>query len=115
VTALDRFNQPATGYNGTVTFSSTDPAAQLPAAYTFTSADQGVHTFQGVLLPTPGNQTISITGPSPGSGPLTASATVNVFVTTSTPIIPIAGTSFTGTVATFMDKDTLSAGNTSAF
>src|SRR5262249_15708560 len=31
VTVVDRFNNPAAGYNGTVHFSSSDPAAVLPA------------------------------------------------------------------------------------
>jgi hypothetical protein len=38
-----------TNYSGTVTFSSTDPQATLPADYTFTAADQGVHTFTGIF------------------------------------------------------------------
>jgi hypothetical protein len=49
VSAFDPFNQPAVGYTGTVTFSSGDPAgATLPAAYTFTLIDAGVHTFAGL-------------------------------------------------------------------
>ena len=35
----------ATGYTGTVTFTSTDSAATLPASYTFTTADNGSHSF----------------------------------------------------------------------
>jgi hypothetical protein len=49
--ALDAFGNTVTGYAGTVAFSSTDPLATLPAAYTFTAADAGVHTF-GVGLHT---------------------------------------------------------------
>src|SRR5205807_1831331 len=41
VTALDAFNNTATGYTGTVTFSSTDSQAALPANYTFVSGDAG--------------------------------------------------------------------------
>ena len=41
-----------TGYRGTVHFSSTDNSAVLPANYTFTSGDNGVHTFSGVVLNT---------------------------------------------------------------
>ena len=49
VTALDAFGNVATGYTGTVAFSSSDPIASLPASYTFTAADAGVHTFTAVL------------------------------------------------------------------
>jgi PKD repeat protein len=45
VTAKDAANSTATGYAGTVHFSSTDLLATLPASYTFTPADAGVHTF----------------------------------------------------------------------
>src|SRR5262249_45386431 len=45
VRALDLFNNLVTGYTGMVHFSSSDPQAQLPADYTFTAADNGVHTF----------------------------------------------------------------------
>ena len=37
------------GYAGTVSFSSSDADASLPASYTFTPADAGVHTFSGTL------------------------------------------------------------------
>jgi streptogramin lyase len=45
VRALDPYGNFATGYTGTVHFTSTDPQASLPADYTFTAADNGVHTF----------------------------------------------------------------------
>jgi hypothetical protein len=46
--------------NSHIHFTSTDPAAELPADYTFTSADAGSHTWtDGFMLMTPGNQTIS--------------------------------------------------------
>lgn len=52
----------ATGYTGTVQFTSTDGAATLPANYTFTPGDAGTHTFTGgVVLNTPGNQTVLAT------------------------------------------------------
>src|SRR5262249_43102757 len=49
VTARDAFGNVATGYTGTVAFSSSDPIASLPASYTFTAADAGVHTFTATL------------------------------------------------------------------
>ena len=80
ITALDEFNQVATNYSGTADFSSTDQAAGvvLPANYTFTAADAGVHTFTGVTLVTRRNganpAVISVTDPGnapagPGGAP----------------------------------------------
>ena len=54
VTAYDAYGNLATGYVGTVHFTSSDPKAVLPANDTFTAADAGVHTFW-VTLSTPGN------------------------------------------------------------
>ncbi|HEY0156511.1 MAG TPA: hypothetical protein VGF28_04385 [Thermoanaerobaculia bacterium] len=52
----------ATGYRGTVHFTSTDGAATLPSDYTFTAADNGAHTFPaGFTLRTPGSQTVTFT------------------------------------------------------
>jgi hypothetical protein len=59
VTALDRFGNVATGYLGTVTFSSSDTSAVLPASYTFSSADNGTHSFS-VPLNTAGSQSITV-------------------------------------------------------
>jgi hypothetical protein len=47
-------------YTGTVHFASTDAAAGLPADYTFTAADNGVHTFN-VTFKTAGAQTLAVT------------------------------------------------------
>jgi lysophospholipase L1-like esterase len=59
LTLKDSFGNVATGYLGTVTFSSSDPLASLPADYKFTSTDAGVRTFS-VTLATPPAQTISV-------------------------------------------------------
>ncbi len=75
VTALAANNQTVTGYTGTVQLTSSDPAAGLPTAYTFTSADAGSHTFS-ITLKTAGSQTITATDTSSGS--ITGSATVTV-------------------------------------
>jgi hypothetical protein len=60
VRALDAFGNQATGYNGTVHFSSSDAQAGLPADYTFTAADAGVHTFAATLK-TAGNESLTVT------------------------------------------------------
>jgi hypothetical protein len=57
VKAVDAYGNATTTYVGTVHFTSTDGAALLPANYTFTSADKGVHTFT-VTLTTKGTQAI---------------------------------------------------------
>ena len=63
VRALDLLNEPTPGYTGTIHFTSSDPLAVLPANYTFTTADQGVHTFS-VTLKTAGSQTVTVTDPA---------------------------------------------------
>ncbi len=59
VTARDAFGNVATGYTGTLVFSSSDAQAALPAAYTFTAADGGVHTFS-VTFKTAGSQSFTV-------------------------------------------------------
>jgi hypothetical protein len=60
VTAFDPYNNVATGYRGTVVFTSSDNRASLPITYTFVTGDGGVHTFgNGVTLRTSGIQTIT--------------------------------------------------------
>jgi hypothetical protein len=78
VTALDPYGSTDVNYQGTVTFltSDTDPGIVLPADYTFTADDAGVHTFSGgVNLVTPGDQTLTATDTASG---ITRTATVTV-------------------------------------
>ena len=75
VTAADASGSPVAGYTGTVHFTSSDGAAILPANYTFTSADKGVHTFT-VTLKTAGSKTVTATDTVNGS--LTGTATLTV-------------------------------------
>jgi hypothetical protein len=80
ITAQDANGLTAVGYQGTVTFGSTDtdPGVVLPASYTFTAADQGVHTFVGgCTLITVGNQTLTATDTSDPTITGTATVTVN--------------------------------------
>jgi hypothetical protein len=60
VTARDPYGNTATGYTGTVHFTSSDPEALLPADYTFLSADHGTHTFSATFN-TPGLQSLTAT------------------------------------------------------
>jgi uncharacterized repeat protein (TIGR01451 family) len=62
VTARDSSNNVFTTFTGTAAFTSSDPAAVLPANYTFTLVDAGVHTFtNAVTLKTAGSRTITAT------------------------------------------------------
>jgi hypothetical protein len=63
VTALDAYGNVATGYTGTVHFTSSDgnPNVVLPADYTFLAGDGGTHTFHGVRLHSGGHQTLAVT------------------------------------------------------
>jgi hypothetical protein len=76
VTAIDPFGNTATGYSGTVHFTSSDAKAVLPADYTFQSGDQGVHSFLATLK-TAGTQSITVTDPTPGFSGSDAGITVN--------------------------------------
>jgi hypothetical protein len=74
VTALDAYGHVARGYTGTILFSTTDPdpGVVLPADYTFTLADGGVHTFTNtglgeITLITRGYQTLTVTDTADGS------------------------------------------------
>ena len=70
VTALDQFNNIATGYTGTIHWTTSDSGAStaLPANYTFVSADSGVHIFtNSFTLVTAGTQTVTATDTVTGS------------------------------------------------
>jgi hypothetical protein len=58
ITAQNADGSINTGYTGAVHFTSSDPQAVLPPDYTFTAADNGVHTFSATLK-TAGSQAIS--------------------------------------------------------
>ena len=76
VTAVDNYGNVATGYTGTVTFTSSDKQAVLPGDYTFSAADSGVHAFT-VTLAKLGNQTITVRDTATKSINGTATVTVD--------------------------------------
>jgi hypothetical protein len=102
VTALDASGNTATGYAGTIHFTSSDPQATLPADYTFTSSDLGKHSFD-VTLTTVGNQTITAvdaaTSTVTGSGSLTVHPAVASQFQASAPASTTAGSAFNINVA----------------
>jgi len=74
VRAEDVYGNAASGYTGTVGFSSSDPNAFLPSSYQFTANDFGAKTLGGVILRAAGTQTITVsdnTGRVDVSNPIT--------------------------------------------
>jgi hypothetical protein len=93
VTALDASNNTSNGYSGTIHFTSTDPAAILPANVTFQNGFGG--NFQ-ITLETPGNQTVTAIDTATPSIKGTSSA---IAVTTTPPLVITSGAPPAGTVA----------------
>jgi hypothetical protein len=106
VTAKDACGNVATSYRGTVHFTSSDSRASLPADYTFTTADNGMHVF-AVVLTTAGTQTITATATVTGSltgtqgGIVVNPAAASTLVVTGFPSPVVAGTAGTFTVTAF--------------
>ena len=62
VTAYDKYNNVKTDYTGTITFTSSDTQATLPANYTFVAGDDGTYTFMRDLqLVSIGDQSVTVT------------------------------------------------------
>jgi len=102
VTAKDPFGNVATGYAGTVHFTSSDAQATLPADYTFTGTDAGVHSFQATLA-TAGPQSITASdGTRTGSqtGILVQAGSATHFTVTGL-VNATAGTAQTATVTAY--------------
>jgi CSLREA domain-containing protein len=77
VGAYDLYGNVATAYTGAVAFTSTDPAAGLPASYTFVPSDNGQHTFSATLN-TAGSQTITATDAANSITGTSSSITVTI-------------------------------------
>jgi hypothetical protein len=101
VKALDTYGNVATGYLGTVHFTSSDAQALLPADYTFTATDAGKHTFSAILK-TAGNESITatdtVTASLTGSQTVTVSAAAMAGFSVSAPTSVTAGVAFSMTV-----------------
>jgi hypothetical protein len=109
VTARDPFGNVATGYNGTVHFSSSDALAALPNDYPFAAADAGTHSF-GVTLQTAGTQSLSVTD---GSGLTTTQGgiTVSPAAASSLTVTGLSASSVAGTDLSFTVSARDAAGN----
>ena len=99
VTAKDYYGNTATAYAGSVSFSSTDSAAILPASSTLSS---GVGSFS-FTLKTAGSKTITASGGSFSvtSGAIPVGAAAPSQFTFTTPASATAGTAFSVTLASF--------------
>jgi hypothetical protein len=76
VRAVDAFGNNAADYVGTVTLTSTDPKATMPAPYAYGPTDVAQHTSTGLVLRTLGTQRLTATdshGFTVQSGPITVS------------------------------------------
>jgi hypothetical protein len=106
VTVVDIYGNRASGYTGTIHFSSSDAQASLPADYTFTAGDAGTHTFV-VTLKTPGTQSFGVADTvnagfsSTQSGIVVIPAPASVFTITGLPSTTTAGVSQTFVVTAF--------------
>ncbi|MBU0685589.1 MAG: PKD domain-containing protein [Candidatus Thermoplasmatota archaeon] len=60
VTVYDQYGNVFPGYDGTLSFASTDVAAVLPGDYTFATADAGVHIFSNLIFRTAGLQDLML-------------------------------------------------------
>jgi hypothetical protein len=94
VTALDQYGNTATGYTGTIHFTSTDTLATLPADYPFGASDAGVHTFTATFgaagtwnLTATDTLTTTITGTQTGIVITPVATTTTLTITTN-----VAGT-----------------------
>jgi adhesin/invasin len=111
-TLRDQFGNIATGYTGTVTFTSNDGQATLPAAYTFTGTDAGTRSFSVTLKTAGSTLTVGAAdGPIGGTTPNITVSPAGVSGTTSTLTastppggVPADGTSTATVTATLEDQ-----------
>src|SRR5581483_4860598 len=114
VTAKDASANTVTSYTGTVHFTSSDLQAVLPADYTFTNADHGVHTFTATLK-TAGTR--SLTATDTGSSSLTGSQTgitVNAAAASTLLVTGFPSPSTAGVAGSFTVTARDSFGNTAS-
>ncbi len=88
VAAVDASGNIDANYTGTVSFSSSDPLADLPQPYTFTPTDQGSHIFMNAgTLRTLGAQTLLVSdisgSVSPGAWQVTVDTIASIPAVTS--------------------------------
>ncbi len=112
VTARDQYGNTATGYTGTVRFTSTDSHATLPVNFPFTAGDAGVHQFTATFgaagtwnLTATDTATASITGTQTGIN-VTVAPLISIAVTPNSVTLKVGQMQpFTAT-GTYADNST---------
>lgn len=106
VTVYNSAGKVATGFSGSVYFTSTDSKATLPytaqSKYTYTTGskgDKGIHTFSGFNLVTAGSQTITVVGLT--SSTTSSAITVNPAAAIEIQLSPSAVTLTAGSKQTY--------------
>jgi hypothetical protein len=56
----DRYGNPTDKYPGTVSLSSTDKSARLPAEHTFARKEKGIYRFENIVFNSAGYHTVSV-------------------------------------------------------
>ena len=103
VKASDSFGNAASGYRGTIRLTTSDVLSTLPATYTFTAADNGVHTFN-FAFKSSGGQTLTV---QDSTNPTWMTFQRDIFVTPAalagfafrSPSNATTGTAFTATLS----------------
>jgi hypothetical protein len=78
VTVTDVRGNVDTDYAGTLTLTSSATVDNVPASYTFTASENGVHTFTGWTFNSDGTQTVSVIDAS--DAPLTSRSTDSIYI-----------------------------------
>lgn len=99
VEARDGGGGAATGYRGTVRFTTTGTDATLPSEYTFTAEDGGVHAFAGLSFDAPGARTITVRDAEDAA--LSVLLNIDVMAATSTMLASNVNPSYSGQSVTF--------------
>jgi hypothetical protein len=113
VSARDPYGNLATGYRGTLHFTSTDANAVVPADYTFTTTDGGSHSFSsGLTLKKAGAQKVTATDTVNAAVTGSATITVNPAAASAFLLTGLPSTSKRGTAVTFTLRVVDAFGNT---
>ena len=98
LTALDSFNDPASGFRGTVQLAVTGGSAVFPTSFGFTSMDGGKHSFM-VTPKSLGTLTLSTSeGAASQSLPITVVSPATHLMISGAPKKTVTGTAFSITV-----------------
>jgi len=120
VTARDQYGNVATGYRGSIHFTSIDVAGSgsaVPADYAFSAGDVGVHTFSNaVTFMSAGNQSVTATDTSnpsvTGSGAVSVTPAAATHFAVMAPATAAVGSAFSITVTALDEFNALATSYT---